>query len=158
MSVTSVLGLTFGIGVIAGLRSLTAPAVVSWAAHLKWIFLVNTWAVFLGYAPTAYILGLLALAELVNDKLPKTPSRKATGPFAVRIVMGAFSAAALCASANESAALGAVAGGLGAVAGTLGGFEARTRLVRLLHVPDFVIAVVEDAVAVGGGLFLVSRF
>jgi len=158
MSVTEVLGLTFGIGVIAGLRSLTAPAVVSWAAHLKWIFLVNTWAVFLGYAPTAYILGLLALAELVNDKLPKTPSRKATGPFAARIVMGAFSGAALCASANQSAAIGAVAGGLGAVSGTLGGYEARTRLVRLLHVPDFVIAVVEDAVAVGGGFFLVSRF
>jgi uncharacterized membrane protein len=158
MSVTEVLGLTFGIGVIAGLRSLTAPAVVSWAAHLKWIFLVNTWAVFLGYAPTAYIVGLLALAELVNDKLPKTPSRKATGPFAARIVMGAFSGAALCASANQSAAIGAVAGGLGAVAGTLGGYEARTRLVRLLHVPDFVIALVEDAVAVGGGFFLVSRF
>ena len=158
MSVTEVLGLTFGIGVIAGLRSLTAPAVVSWAAHLKWIFLVNTWAVFLGYAPTAYIFGLLALAELVNDKLPKTPSRKATGPFAARIVMGAFSGAALCASANQSAAIGAVAGGLGAVAGTLGGYEVRTRLVRLLRVPDFVIALVEDAVAVGGGLFLASRF
>ena len=28
------LALAFGIGVIAGLRSLTAPAVVSWIAHL----------------------------------------------------------------------------------------------------------------------------
>jgi len=158
MSVTEVLGLTFGIGVIAGLRSLTAPAVVSWAARLKWLFLVNTWAVFLGYAPTAYILGALALVELVNDKLLKTPSRKTSGPFAARILMGAFSGAALCASANESAAIGAVAGGVGAVAGTLGGYEVRTRLVRLLRVPDFVIALVEDAVAVGGGLFLASRF
>jgi uncharacterized membrane protein len=47
---------------------------------------------------------------------------------------------------------------LGAVAGTLGGYEARTRLVRTLRAPDLVIAVVEDAVAVGGGLFVVSRF
>jgi uncharacterized membrane protein len=158
MSTTSVLGLTFAIGVIAGLRSLTAPAVVSWAAHLKWILLVNTWAAFLESAATPYIFGVLALAELVNDKLPKTPSRKTTGPLAARIVLGAFSGAALCASANQSAAIGAVSGGLGAVAGTLGGYEARTRLVRALHTPDFVIALVEDAVAVGGGLFLVSRF
>ena len=27
----------FSIGVIAGLRSLTAPALVSWAAHLGWL-------------------------------------------------------------------------------------------------------------------------
>ena len=158
MSTTSVLALTFGIGAITGLRSLTAPAVVSWAARFKWITLEHTWAAFLGYAWTAYILAALALAELVNDKLPKTPSRKATGPFAARIVLGAFSGAALCASANQSAALGAVSGGLGAVAGTLGGYEARTRLVKALGVPDFAIALVEDAAAVGGGLFLVSRF
>ena len=158
MSTTSVLALTFGIGVIAGLRSLTAPAVVSWAARLHWFSLENTWAAFLGYALTAYIFAALALAELVNDKLPNTPSREATGPFAARIALGAFSGAALCASANQSAALGAMSGGLGAVAGTLGGYEARTRLVKALHAPDFVIALVEDAVAVGGGFFLVSRF
>jgi uncharacterized membrane protein len=158
MSTTSVLALTFGIGVIAGLRSLTAPAVVSWAARLHWIFLVNTWAVFLEYASPAYIFAVLALAELVNDKLPTTPSRTTTGPFVARIMLGAFSGAALCASANQSAAVGAVFGALGAVAGTLGGYEARTRLVRTLRAPDLVIAVVEDAVAVGGGLFVVSRF
>ena len=73
-------------------------------------------------------------------------------------MLGAFSGAALSASANQSAAVGAVFGALGAVAGTLGGYEARTRLVRTLRAPDLVIAVVEDAVAVGGGLFVVSRF
>jgi uncharacterized membrane protein len=158
MSTASVLVLSFAIGVIAGLRALTAPTVVSWAARLGWLNLQNSWCAFLGYAATPYIFTVLAIGELVNDKLPKTPSRKAPPSFAIRIVMGAFSGAALCAGGNQSAALGAVAGGLGAVAGTLGGYEARTRLVTALGAPAFVIALLEDAVAVVGGLFIVSRF
>ena len=68
--------LAFLIGVIAGLRSLTAPAVVSWAARLGWLKLENTWLAFLGFAAPPYILSVLAIAELIADKLPKTPSRK----------------------------------------------------------------------------------
>lgn len=158
MDTVTVLALAFAIGVITGLRSLTAPAVLSWAARLQWLNLKDSWLAFLGYAATPYIFTLLALAELVNDKLPKTPSRKAPGPFIARIVLGAFSGLALCAGSMQSPLAGALAGGLGAVAGTLGGYEARTRLVRALHVPDFVIALLEDAVAVGAGFFIVSRF
>jgi len=158
MNTTSVFALAFAIGVIAGLRALTAPMVVSWAARLQWLAVSGTWASFLGSAATPYIFTLLALGELVNDKLPKTPSRKAPPSFAFRIVSGAFSGAALATGVSHSAALGAICGGLGAVAGTLGGYEARTRLVKALQVPDLVIALVEDAVAVGGGFFLASRF
>jgi uncharacterized membrane protein len=158
MDTTSVFALAFAIGVIAGLRALTAPMVVSWAARLKWLTVAGTWAAFLGSAATPYIFTLLAIGELVNDKLPKTPSRKAPPSFAFRIVSGAFSGAALATGAGQSAAIGAVCGGLGAVAGTLGGYEVRTRLVKALHLPDLVIALAEDAVAVGGGFLLVSRF
>jgi uncharacterized membrane protein len=158
MNTTSVLALAFAIGVIAGLRALTAPMAVSWAARLQWLNVAGTWAAFLGAVATPYVFALLAAAEIVNDKLPKTPSRKAPPSFAFRIVSGAFSGAAFAAGASQPAVLGAVCGGLGAVAGTLGGYEVRTRLVKALHVPDFAIALVEDAVAVGGGFFLVSRF
>jgi uncharacterized membrane protein len=65
------------IGVVAGLRSMTAPAAVSWAARLGWLHLENTWLAFLGFSATPYILSVLAIAELIADKLPKTPSRKA---------------------------------------------------------------------------------
>lgn len=157
MNITSVFALAFAVGVIAGLRALTAPMVVSWAARLNWLNVSSTWAAFLGYAATPYIFTVLAVGELVNDKLPKTPSRKAPPSFAIRIVSGAFSGAAVAVGANQPVALGAVFGGLGAVAGTLGGYELRTRLVKALHVPDLVIALMEDAVAVGGGLFVVSR-
>src|SRR6266702_3632800 len=77
---TCVFVITFAVGVIAGLRTFTAPMVVSWAASLKWLHLEGTWAAFLGYAATPYIMTAIALAELGGDKLPKTPSRETPGP------------------------------------------------------------------------------
>lgn len=157
MDAVLVFAIAFAIGVVAGLRSLTAPAVVSWAAHLGWINVRDTWATFLGSTAAVYIFTALALAELVSDKLPKTPSRKTPGPFAARIVVGAVCGAALCLAGRQSSVIGALLGGLGGVAGTLGGYEARTRSVAALKAPDFVIALIEDAIAVGGGLLLVSH-
>jgi uncharacterized membrane protein len=157
MNASSALPLAFAIGIIAGLRTLTAPTVVAWAAHLKWVNLRETWAAFMVSAVTLYSLTALAVVELIMDKLPNTPSRKTPGPFAARIVSGAFSGAVLCTAARESSVLGALLGGLGAVAGTLVGYEARTRLVKAWNVPDFVVALLEDAVAIGGGLLIVSR-
>jgi uncharacterized membrane protein len=146
------------IGIVCGLRSLTAPAVVSWAAYLGWIGLQGTWLSFFDSAAAAYIFSALALAELVADKLPKTPSRKMPGPFGFRIVLGGLSGAAIGVAGQQSWIAGAVLGAIGAVIGTLGGYEVRTRAVRALKSPDFVVALIEDAIAVGGGFFLVSRF
>jgi uncharacterized membrane protein len=157
MESATALAIAFAIGVVAGLRSMTAPAVVSWGARLGWIDLQNTWAAFLGSLPALYLLTAFAIAELVVDKLPRTPSRKSPGPFAARVVIGAFCGAVLCMAARQSPLAGAVLGALGGVAGTLGGYQARTGLVRALKAPDLVIALLEDAIAVGGGLFLVSQ-
>ena len=147
--------LAFLIGVVAGLRSMTAPAVVSWAARLGWIHLEATPLAFLGYAATPWIISVLALAELVADQLPKIPSRKTPGPFGARIVSGALCGAALGAAAGQTVG-GIVAGVVGAVAGTLGGYEFRVRLARAAG-RDLPIALLEDAIAIGGGLLIVSR-
>jgi uncharacterized membrane protein len=149
--------LAFLIGVIAGLRSLTAPAVVSWGARLGWLHLENTWLAFLGAPVTPYILSALAVGELIADKLPKTPSRKAPVGFAARVMTGALCGAALGAT-SQAAIGGLLAGVLGAVAGTLGGYEARRRLVRAIGGNDFPIALIEDAIAIGGAIWIVSRF
>jgi len=147
--------LAFLIGVVAGLRALTAPAVVSWAARLGWIHLENTGLAFLGAAATPYIASVLAIGELINDKLPKTPSRKAPASFLARILMGALSGAALGAAA-DSLAVGLISGALGAVAGTLGGYEARKRAAIAIGKKDLPIALLEDAVAIGGAFWIVS--
>jgi uncharacterized membrane protein len=145
------------IGVVTGLRSMTAPAAVSWAARLAWLHLENTWLAFLGFAATPYIISVLALLELITDKLPKTPSRKTPGPFAARVVVGALCGAALGAS-NQVLAGGLLAGAVGAVLGTLGGYEFRARLVGAIGGNDLPIALLEDAIAIGGAVFVVSRF
>ena len=148
--------LAFLIGVIAGLRALTAPAAVSWAARLGWLHLENTWLAFLGYAATPYILSVLAVGELISGKLPKTPSRKAPPGFIARIVTGALCGAAL-AAADGGLIAGLIAGVLGAIAGTFGGYEFRSRLVKAIGGKDLPIALLEDAIAIGGAVLIVSR-
>lgn len=152
----STYALAFLIGVVAGLRSLTAPAVVSWGARLGWLHLENTWLAFLGATITPYILSVLAIGELINDKLPRTPSRKTPVPFAARVVMGALCGAALGAS-SQALIGGLLAGALGAVAGTLGGYEARTRVVKAIGGKDLPIALIEDAIAICGAVWIVTR-
>jgi uncharacterized membrane protein len=138
------------IGVVAGLRSLTAPTVVAWAAILTWFNLDHTWVAWMGNIITAIVLSVLAVGELVNDKLPKTPPRTAPPVFAVRIILGAFAGAVIgTAWGYRWGGLGA--GAVGAVLGTLGGYQARKRLVAATGGKDLPIALLEDVVAVGGG-------
>ena len=150
--------LTFGIGFVAGLRSMTAPAIVAWAAHLGWINLSGTPLAFMGSIWAVAILTLGALGEYVADKLPNTPARTAPVGLGARIVMGLITGACLGLAAGMSLWLGAVVGAIGAIAGTFGGYHARVGLVRGLQVKDIAVAIPEDLVAIGLGLFLVSRF
>ena len=143
------------IGVVAGLRSLTAPAVVAWAAFIGWIDLHGTWAGWMASIITVIIFTVLAVGELINDKLPKTPARTAPPIFAARIVTGGLAGAALGAWPHWTfTALGA--GVIGAVLGTLGGYQARKRLVAATGGKDLPIALLEDVVAIVGGFAILA--
>ncbi|WP_343708422.1 DUF4126 family protein [Mycobacterium sp.] len=149
-----VLLVALGIGVIAGLRTFTAPAVVSWAAVLHWINLNNTWASWVGNVITAIIFSVLALGELYLDKRPKTPARTAPPPFIGRLVSGGFAGAVVgTVWAFTYSALGA--GVVGAVVGTMVGYQARARLSGSFG-RDLLAALLEDVVAVGGGFALAA--
>lgn len=158
MSLGFALLLAFGIGVVAGLRSLTAPAVVAWAAYLGWINLHGSPLAFMGSKWAVGIFTILALVELVADQLPSTPSRTAPVGLSARIVTGALTGACLALAGGATLWLGALAGAMGGIAGAFGGYKARVGLVRALPAPDFAIAIPEDLVAIGLGLLLVSRF
>jgi uncharacterized membrane protein len=95
----SILVYAFLIGVIAGLRALMAPTIVAWGAGLGWFSLAGSSLSFMASPITRYILSFLAFGELVNDKLPKTPSRKVPPQFIIRVITGAFSGAVLGAPA-----------------------------------------------------------
>ena len=142
------------LGVLGGLRTLTPLAATSWAARLGGVHVEGTWLAFLGLAGTPYILTVLAIAELINDKLPRTPSRKLPAPFVARVVTGAVCGAAF-GFGSQAWVIGLLLGGLGGVAGTLGGYEFRKWLASALGGKDFPAALLEDAVAVIGAVCVV---
>ena len=145
--------LAFVIGVIAGLRSMTAFAAISWAAYFGWVNLGGSWLNLLGSVWAASILTLLALGELVTDQLPSTPSRTIPVQFGARVLVGAVAGAAL-GIPNQIWPIAALIGGVGAIAGTLVGKEFRTRLAGLLEA-DRPAALIEDAIAICSGCLIV---
>lgn len=142
------------IGVIAGLRAMTAPAAVAWAAHLGWFDLSQTPLAFMGYQWTPWVFTVFAIVELITDQLPTTPSRKVPTQFGARIVMGALSGAAIGAAGGQLV-VGAITGVVGAVIGTYGGAAVRGRLAGMFG-KDLPAALIEDVVAVGGALLIVA--
>jgi len=147
-------GLALLIGVIAGLRAMTAPAAVSWAAHLGWINLSDSWLAFLGYAWTPWIFTLLAIVELITDQLPSTPSRKVPQQFGARLVAGGLAGAAIGAGSGVWIA-GLIAGLIGAAIGTYGGAAARARLAAGFG-KDLPAALIEDAIAIIGAYLIMA--
>lgn len=156
--------LAFLIGVVAGLRAMVAPAALSWAAWFGWLPVSGTWLAFLGWGFMPWLLTLLALAELVADQLPATPSRRVPLQFGTRLVSGAICGAALMMALDlntavlspaEMASEGLVAGLLGAVAGTLGGAEVRGWLAARFR-RDSPAALLEDTVAILGAVGIVG--
>jgi uncharacterized membrane protein len=146
----------FGLGIVAGLRSLTAPAAVSWAAHLGWLNLQGSPLAFMGSSWAVAILTFLALLEYGADLMPRTPSRTTAGPLITRIFTGGLSGACLTVAGGQSLWAGAVLGGIGAVIGSFGGYQARTRLVRGLKVKDAFVAIPEDLIAMGLSYWLLA--
>jgi uncharacterized membrane protein len=146
------MSLAFLIGVLTGLRGLTPPAAVAWALYLGWMH-VDGFLGALGSGVAVTLLTVLAAGELVGDKLPFTPARTAPPGLIARLIGGGVTGA--CVTGGSVG--GALVGIVGALAGTFGGYQARTRLVRALGVPDVVIAVLEDAVTIAGSLWVVRH-
>jgi uncharacterized membrane protein len=149
--------LAFLLGCVAGLRSMTAPAVVCWAAHFGWLQFQGTKLAFIDHVSTLILFTSLALFELIADKLPGTPSRTAAVGLSARVVFGGLCGVALATSAGTSPVLALVAAALGAVVGAFGGYNIRHALVSRQHLPDFAVALAEDAIAIAGGLLILFR-
>jgi uncharacterized membrane protein len=141
------------IGIIAGLRAMTAPAAISWAAWSGRLALEGSWLSFLGYSWTPWVFTLLALAEFVGDQLPSTPSRTVPMQFGARLLSGALCGAAI-GSPHGAMLGGLIAGVVGAIIGTFGGHAFRSRLAAAFK-KDLPAALVEDAIAIAGAWLIV---
>ena len=154
MNLTTAIVLPLLIGVIAGLRAMTAPAAISLAARAGRLDLSTTSLAFLGYAYTPWIFTILALVELVTDQLPTTPSRTVPIQFGTRMLMGGLTGGAIGASGG-ALVIGVIAGIVGAVIGTLGGRAVRARLAAAFG-SDRPAAMIEDVIAIGGAFLIVE--
>jgi len=144
------------LGIVCGLRAMTAPAVTSWAARMGLLAVSGTPMAFMGFKYTPIIFTLLAIGELINDKLPNTASRKVPPQFIARILSGCLVGATVGAAAGWLTA-GLLAGALGAVVGTLGGATIRGRLAKAFG-KDLPAALLEDVAAIVISVVAVSKF
>ena len=136
------------LGLVTGLRSMTAIAVLCWFAYRGDLPLDGTWASWVAKLTTAIIFTVLALGELVVDKLPKTPNRIAPGPLFVRVVVGGLVGAIVAAGLNGSEFEGVILGVGGALIGAFGGFLVRREIGLQLGCKDWPVALIEDLSAI----------
>jgi uncharacterized membrane protein len=149
--------LAFLVGFLTGLRSLTPVAATAWAAHLGWLKLQG-WLAGIGSTLGVAIFTVLALAELAADKSPRMRNRTAGQGLSARIFMGGLTGTCIAAAGGESLVLGAILGSFGGIGGCFAGYHARRRLVQAWGKPDYYVAVLEDLIAIGGSVWIVSRF
>lgn len=149
----SIRAVAFAIGVVAGLRSLTAPALVAWAAEKKYIRRRFPMAALVTPKLSRKLIKLAA-GELLADKLPFTPKRISPGPLSARLASGAVCGAAVTYATEGNWQEGAALGAAGATAGAIGGYYARKRLSRKNS--PIALALAEDAIAVGCGIALMA--
>jgi uncharacterized membrane protein len=136
------------LGLVTGLRSMTAIAVLCWFAHFGYLPLDGTWGFWAAKLVTAIVFTVFALGEYVADKLPKTPNRIALGPLLVRVVIGGLVGALVAAGLDGSGIEGVILGIGGALIGSFGGFLVRREIVLRLGCKDWPVALVEDASAI----------
>ena len=149
--------LAFLLGCVDGLRSLTPPALICWAAHLGWVHFAGTKLAFINQRSTLIVFTLLAIGELIADKLPNAPARTAPIGLIARISLGGACGLALATSTGTSLIFSVLLASGGALVGAFAGYFSRRWLVSKAHVPDYAVALAEDAIAILSGLLILSK-
>ncbi|WP_223639673.1 hypothetical protein [Corallococcus sp. EGB] len=140
-----------GFGVLAGMRSLTAPAFLAQELSRKPTRALKRALPGLTSKRTARRLGLLALGELVGDKSPATPARTAFPILTGRVLSGAITGAAASRD-RKGARLGfALIGAAAAIASSYVFYGFRHLLTQRLRVPNVAAGLVEDGLALALG-------
>jgi len=138
------------LGVIAGMRSMSAPSTVSDYIAKKspggYDRFPFEWLV----SPKATLVWrALAIGEMGGDKASWAPARIQPAPLGARAISGGVSGASICAAEGKPAAAGAVIGIATAVASTFAFYYLRRAVGAKLKTPDRVVGAVEDVIVLG---------
>ncbi|MGZ3457591.1 MAG: DUF4126 family protein, partial [Archangium sp.] len=150
---------TVGFGVLAGMRSFSAPAVLSYQLAREPTEAPEGRAHVLASKRTSRALAVLAAGELIADKTPWIPSRISPSALVGRALLGALTGAAVAAPHRRPSAGRALLGAAAAVASSFAFYKLRQLATRRLGLPNGVAGLVEDAAvaALGGGLLAAMR-
>ena len=146
------IGSAAGLGAVSGLRTFTGPALMGQAAQTQAIPIPGEPFQFLTSPRCANVSLGLATAELIADKLPFTPNRTSALPLIGRGLAGAAVGGAICSCFKRRPFWGAVAGAAGAIGGAYAGFYLRRSLTKSGKLPDLLVALAEDALAIGSAI------
>lgn len=142
-----------GMGAVAGMRSMTAPAVMScYAERYQDPPLNDSVLEPLATSNAPKILGLAAAGEMVVDKLPFTPPRTMLPSVIFRALSGAVVGWACTETEDGYESLGMAAGALAAVAATYGMYHLRKDAGEATGLPDVALGMMEDVIAVCTGI------
>jgi uncharacterized membrane protein len=134
------------LGVVTGMRCMTAIAVFCWAVWLGFIPELG-WAVWSSWLVFAILFTVCAAGEWVADTLPQTPRRTEWGPALCRVVVGGVVGSLAAKAIHEPVAGGVLFGAVGALIGTWGGFFVRMTVARAFR-RDLPAALLETASAI----------
>ncbi len=131
------------LGIVAGMRSMIAPAVVAYLSGAGCSGAEREDFGVLGRPALGKAVMALAGMEAIADKLPFMPSRTKPVPLVGRLLIGAFCGATICSAMKRSKIVGAVAGAFGALGSTFAVYQIRNQISQQLGVPDPAVALIE---------------
>jgi uncharacterized membrane protein len=133
---------TIGLAVIAGLRSMSAPAFLARAVRRGDLRAPDMPA--LGSPKVSALLALLAVGEMIADKTPFIPARTSVPALLGRVLSGGLAGATLFASEGRDRNSGVILGALCAVIAAYAGENFRTVGSERLGLPNALLGTLED--------------
>lgn len=157
LKVTDPFWQTIGLGTLAGMRSMSAPAITSHIlSHHQSKNLEGSPFRYMQSEKVATVLKVLAVSEFIGDKLPSAPNRIKPLVLGGRIISGAVAGASIYKAAGGKALNGALIGGASAAASTFISFFIRKATVKRTTFIDPVIGMIEDALVAASGASLIT--
>jgi len=144
------------VGATAGLRSFSAPTVISYLSR-QGLLPGNSKLSFLARPSTGVTAAVLAAGELIADKLPFIPRRTKIGPLTARALSGGLAGAAIFSSRKKPIWTGILIGAGAAIGATYAAYELRKRAGAALKIPDPILAIAEDAIVAASSYAVISR-
>jgi uncharacterized membrane protein len=146
-----------GLGVLAGMRTSSAPAITSHILSQHYSRqLAHSSLAFMQSDKVASALKIFVIAELIGDKLPSAPNRIKPVGLVARCLSGALAGACIYKASGNKGLSGALLGSAAALVSTFGSFLLRKSIVKQTRIFDPIIGAIEDALVIGAGVAMVE--